>query len=54
MDKERKGLIRAVVDANVFISATLYEGPISKLLSKFQDFYIMRHGKHMSEWMWYF
>jgi len=34
--KERKGLIRAVVDTNVFISATLYEGSTSKLLSYWQ------------------
>lgn len=36
MGKERKGLIRAVVDTNVFISATLYEGQASKLLSHWQ------------------
>ncbi|NQS88844.1 putative toxin-antitoxin system toxin component, PIN family [Patescibacteria group bacterium] len=36
MGKERKGLIRAVVDTNVFISATLHEGPASKLLSYWQ------------------
>ena len=36
MGKKRKGLIRAVVDTNVFISATLYEGPASKLLSCWQ------------------
>lgn len=36
MGKERKGLIRAVVDTNVFISATLHEWPASKLLSHWQ------------------
>jgi len=34
--KKRKGLIRAVVDTNVFISSTLYEGSTSKLLSYWQ------------------
>lgn len=37
MGKERKGLIRAVVDTNVFISATLYEGLISGKLSTRMD-----------------
>lgn len=36
MGKKRKGLIRAVVDTNVFISSTLYEGYASKLLSYWQ------------------
>ena len=36
MGKKRKGLIRAVVDTNVFISSTLYEGYVSKLLSYWQ------------------
>ena len=36
MGKERKGLIRAVVDTSVFISSTLYEGSTSKLLSYWQ------------------
>ncbi len=37
MGKKRKGLIRAVVDTNVFISSTLYEGFASKLLSYWQQ-----------------
>lgn len=37
MGKKRKSLIRAVVDTNVFISSTLYEGPTSKLLSYWQQ-----------------
>ena len=36
MGKKRKGLIRAVVDTNVFIFSTLYEGYASKLLSYWQ------------------
>ena len=36
MGKKRKGLIRAVVDTNVFISSTLYGGFASKLLSYWQ------------------
>ncbi len=36
MGKKRKGLIRTVVDTNVFISSTLYEGYASKLLSCWQ------------------
>lgn len=36
MGKERKGLIRAVVDTSVFISSILYEGSTSKLLSHWQ------------------
>jgi len=34
--KKRKGLIHAVVDTNVFVSSTLYEGSTSKLLSYWQ------------------
>ena len=37
MGKKRKGLIRAVVDTNVFISSILYEGFASKLLSYWQQ-----------------
>ena len=37
MGKKRKSLIRAVVDTNVFISSTLYEGPTSNLLSYWQQ-----------------
>lgn len=36
MGKKRKGLIHAVVDTNVFVSSTLYEGSTSKLLSYWQ------------------
>jgi len=35
--KKRKSLIRAVVDTNLFISSTLYEGPTSNLLSYWQQ-----------------
>lgn len=36
MGKKREGLIRAVVDTNIFISSTLYEGTTSKLLFYWQ------------------
>ena len=36
MGKKREGLIRAVVDTNIFVSSTLYEGYTSKLLSYWQ------------------
>lgn len=37
MGKKRKGLIRAVIDTNIFISSILYGGSISKLLSYWQQ-----------------